>query len=197
MSWLNTRKKLTIDRDGDGVIDQFGIVFPTKANFGAVWYYIAFFWQQDGQLFNAEQTAGAFNSEAGVAAAQYWRDLVWKYKALNLSAGWSDFKVGNAAMELSSTSVLGDYRNVMGNANVGLAPLPKGKKRATVSGGWQPRDLQRLQRPEGGMGISQLDEFSLKSTSDGVLQPEHFLRINRLLNHRNIRTSLKPIRKAM
>lgn len=128
-------EKLTIDKNGDGITDQYGIVFPTKANFGAIWYYLAFFWQQEGKLFNADQTAGTFNSEAGVAAAQYWRDIVWKHKALNLSGGWSEFKVGNAAMELSSTSVLGDYRNVMGNANLGLAPLPMGKKKATVSGG--------------------------------------------------------------
>jgi sn-glycerol 3-phosphate transport system substrate-binding protein len=128
-------EKLTIDKNGDGVTDQYGIVFPTKANYGAIWYYLAFFWQQDGQLFNADLTEGRFNTEAGVAAAQYWRDMVWKQKALNLSGGWSEFKVGNAAMELSSTSVLGNYREVMGNANVGLAPLPKGKKMATVSGG--------------------------------------------------------------
>ena len=128
-------EKLTIDKDGDGVTDQYGIVFPTKANYGAVWYYLAFFWQQDGQLFNDDLTEAAFNSEAGVAAAQFWRDIVWKQKALNLSGGWSEFKVGNAAMELSSTSVLGNYRDVMGNANVGLAQLPMGKKKATVSGG--------------------------------------------------------------
>jgi sn-glycerol 3-phosphate transport system substrate-binding protein len=128
-------EKLTIDKNGDGVTDQYGIVFPTKENYGAIWYYLAFFWQQDGQLFNADLTEGRFNTEAGVAAAQYWRDMVWKQKALNLSGGWSEFKVGNAAMELSSTSVLGNYREVMGNANVGLAPLPKGKKMATVSGG--------------------------------------------------------------
>ncbi|HAK46594.1 MAG TPA: hypothetical protein DCO79_11840 [Spirochaeta sp.] len=128
-------EKLTIDKNGDGVTDQYGIVFPTKANYGSIWYYLAFFWQQDGQLFNEALTEGAFNTEAGVAAAEYWRDIVWKHKALNLSGGWSEFKVGNAAMELSSTSVLGNYRDVMGNANVGLAQLPMGKKKATVSGG--------------------------------------------------------------
>lgn len=128
-------EKLTVDKNGDGVTDQYGIVFPTKANFGAVWYWLAFFWQQEGDLFNDDLTEAAFNTEAGIAATEFWKDLVWKHKALNLSAGWSDFKVGNAAMELSSTSVLGNYRDVMGNANIGVAPLPKGKTRATVSGG--------------------------------------------------------------
>jgi len=130
-------KKLTRDRNNDGVIDQWGITFPVKANFGSVWYWLAFIWQQGGELYNAEQTTTTFNSPAGVAATNMWRDMVWTHKILNLSAGFSDFKAGNAAMELNSSSVLGNYRDEMGNANIGLAPLPPGPTgiRATVSGG--------------------------------------------------------------
>ncbi len=143
-------KKLTRDKNGDGVIDQWGIVFPLKANFGAVWYWLAFFWQQGGQLFNAEQTASTFNTPAGVAATNMWRDMVWKHKILSLSAGFSDFKAGNAAMELSSSSVLGNYRDVMGNANIGLAPLPPGPGgvRATVSGGGNLTILSGCKDPQ-------------------------------------------------
>jgi multiple sugar transport system substrate-binding protein len=100
-----------------------------------VWYWLAFFWQQGGSLFNAQQNAATFNSDAGVAATEQWRDMVWKHKILSLSSGFNDFKVGNAAMELNSTSVLGGYRDDMGNANIGIAPLPPGKVPATVSGG--------------------------------------------------------------
>jgi ABC-type glycerol-3-phosphate transport system substrate-binding protein len=128
-------KKLTKDRNNDGTVDQWGITFPLKANFGAVWYWLAFFFQQGGELFNAQQNAAAFNSPAGVAATEQWRDMVWKHKIISLSSGFNDFKVGNAAMELSSTSVLGGYRDEMGNANIGIAPLPPGKVPATVSGG--------------------------------------------------------------
>ena len=43
-----------------------GITMPLKANFGAVWYWLAFFWQQGGVLFNAQHNAATFNSDAGV-----------------------------------------------------------------------------------------------------------------------------------
>jgi multiple sugar transport system substrate-binding protein len=127
-------KKLTVDKNGDGNPDQRGLVFPLKANFGAIWYWLAFFWQQEGKLFNDALNAGAFNSDAGVAATEFWKRLV-KEQVLSLSAGFADFAAELAAMELSSSSVLGSYRDNMGNNRVGLSALPKGKVNATVTGG--------------------------------------------------------------
>jgi ABC-type glycerol-3-phosphate transport system substrate-binding protein len=127
-------KKLTVDKNGDGTPDQRGLVFPLKANFGAIWYWLAFFWQQEGQLFNEALNQGAFNSQAGVKATEMWKRMV-KEEILSLSAGWADFEAEIAAMELSSSSVLGARRDSMGNKRVGLAGLPGGKTRATVTGG--------------------------------------------------------------
>ena len=127
-------KKLTVDKNGDGTPDQRGVVFPLKANFGAIWYWLAFFWQQQGQLFNDALNASTFNSEAGVVATDFWKKLVSE-EVLTLSAGWADFEAEIAAMELSSSSVLGKYRDSMGNKVVGLSALPKGKTQATVTGG--------------------------------------------------------------
>jgi ABC-type glycerol-3-phosphate transport system substrate-binding protein len=127
-------RKLTVDKNGDGSPDQRGLVFPVKAAYGAIWYWLAFFWQQEGQLFNEALNAGAFNSQAGVEATNAWRRLV-KEEILSLSAGWADFEAEIAAMELSSSSVLGSRRDNMGNKRVGLAGLPKGKTHATVTGG--------------------------------------------------------------
>jgi ABC-type glycerol-3-phosphate transport system substrate-binding protein len=128
-------KKLTVDKNGDGTPDQWGIVFPTQANFGAVWYWLAFFAQQGGKLFNDATTEGTFNSEAGVAATNFWRKLVYEDKILTLSAGWGDFEAGIAAMELTSSAELGGYKDSMGANNIGIVPLPRGKVSATVTGG--------------------------------------------------------------
>jgi sn-glycerol 3-phosphate transport system substrate-binding protein len=128
-------KKLTVDKNGDGTSDQWGIVFPLKADFGAIWYWLAFFNQAGGKLFNDKVTEGTFNSEAGVAATNFWRRLVWEDKILTLSAGWSDFEAGIAAMELTSSAELGGYKDSMGARSIGIAPLPKGKQGATVTGG--------------------------------------------------------------
>ncbi len=127
-------QKLTIDKNGDGTPDQRGITFPNSANTGAVWYWLAFFFQQEGKLFNDALNAGMFNSEAGAAATDLWRQLA-REKLMSLSPGSADFEAENAAMELSSSSVLGRYRDNMGNARFGLSALPKGKVAATVTGG--------------------------------------------------------------
>ena len=128
-------KKLTVDKNNDGTTEQWGIVFPTKANFGAIWYWLAFFTQQEGKLFNDAITESTFNSDAGVEATNFWRKLVYDAKILTLSAGWADFEAGIAAMELTSSAELGGYKDSMGANNIGLVPLPKGKVNATVTGG--------------------------------------------------------------
>ncbi|MBN2050898.1 MAG: ABC transporter substrate-binding protein [Spirochaetales bacterium] len=140
-------KKLTVDKNNDGVIDQWGLAMPLKANFGAVWYWLAHFWQQEGQLFNAELTEATFNSPAGVAATNLWRDMVWKHKILSLSTGFADFSAGNAAMEYSSSSTYGGYKDSLGRANVGVTTAPKGLVEASVSGGGNLAILQGSKDP--------------------------------------------------
>lgn len=127
-------QKLTVDKNGDGTPDQRGITFPNSANTGAVWYWLAFFWQQEGKLFNDALNSGAFNSEAGVAASNLWRQFA-REGLMSLSPGSADFEAELAAMELSSSSVMGRYRDNMGNARFGLTALPRGKVSATVTGG--------------------------------------------------------------
>jgi sn-glycerol 3-phosphate transport system substrate-binding protein len=127
-------QKLTVDKNGDGTPDQRGLTFPNKANMGAVWYWLAFFFQQEGKLFNDALNAGAFNSAAGAAATDLWRQLA-REGLMSMSPGSADFEAELAVMELSSSSVMGRYRDNMGNARFGLAALPKGKVSATVTGG--------------------------------------------------------------
>jgi len=127
-------QKLTVDKNGDGTPDQRGITFPNSANTGAVWYWLAFFWQQEGKLFNDALNTGVFNSEAGVAASNLWRQFA-REGLMSLSPGSADFEAELAAMELSSSSVMGRYRDNMGNARFGLTALPRGKVSATVTGG--------------------------------------------------------------
>ena len=140
-------KKLTKDTTGDGIINQWGLAMPIKANFGAVWYWLAFFWQQEGVLFNEALTTAEFNSPAGVAATQLWRSMVWEHKMLSLSTSFADFSAGNAAMEFSSSSTYGSYKDSLGRANVGVAPMPKGKVNAAVSGGGNLAILQGCKDP--------------------------------------------------
>jgi len=128
-------KKLTLDQNNDGVPERWGFGCPIKADFGAIWYWLALFWQQGGELFNEELTESAFNTEAGVKATNIWRRMVHEENILSLSQGWSDFESGITAMELGSSSSLARRRENMGFDTVGIALIPKGTQRATVSGG--------------------------------------------------------------
>jgi ABC-type glycerol-3-phosphate transport system substrate-binding protein len=128
-------KILTIDQNGDGAPERWGLGCPLKADYGAIWYWLAFFWQQEGELFNESETEATFNSEAGVAATNLWRELVHEAKILSLSQGWSDFESGITAMDLGSSSSLARRRENMGGDVVGISLLPGGKQQASVSGG--------------------------------------------------------------
>jgi sn-glycerol 3-phosphate transport system substrate-binding protein len=128
-------KALTVDSNGDGVPERWGLGCPLKADFGAIWYWLALFWQQGGELFNEAETEATFNSEAGVAATNIWREMVHEAGILSLSQGWSDFESGITAMELGSSSSLARRRENMGAATVGIALLPAAKQQASVSGG--------------------------------------------------------------
>lgn len=128
-------KKLTVDQNGDGVPERWGFGCPLKADYGAIWYWLALFWQQGGELFNDAQTEGIFNSEAGIKATEIWKAMVHDAGILSLSQGWSDFESGITAMHLMSSSSLARIRENMGYNVVGITYLPEGVQQASVSGG--------------------------------------------------------------
>jgi len=64
-------RNLTADTNGDGLPEQYGLVFET---WFVPWLY--WIWSNGGNLFNADQTACALTEEPAVAALQYWADLI-------------------------------------------------------------------------------------------------------------------------
>ena len=128
-------QKLTKDTDGDGEPDEWGLSYTLKANYGCVYYWIAFLWQAGGDLFNEDFTKSTFNGPAGVKATQFWIDLVYKYKAVPLAPPEKGFETDKIAMTFASTARLGRYLRDVGSDKLGVAFMPKDEKYATGVGG--------------------------------------------------------------
>ena len=127
--------KLTKDLDGDGQIDQWGLMMPTQAMKGVIYYYIPFLWQNGGELFNEDYTECVVDSTAGVEALQFLQDLIYKYKVMPATPPQYGFRSGVVAMTIASCARLNIMYKPAVEFELGVAPLPMNKRRVTVSGG--------------------------------------------------------------
>lgn len=125
---------LTRDLDGDGRTDQWGLSLPLTAQGGVVYYWLPFLWQSGGELFNADYTEALFAGPEGVAALQFWLDLIYEYGILPLSPPMEGFLTGRVAMSLASSAKLNSYE-AQAQFELGVAPLPLNRRRATILGG--------------------------------------------------------------
>jgi len=95
---LQMAKDLTVDTDGDGTPDQYGFGIRPYTEF-----YIEFFHQNGGRIFNDDMTKCLINSDAGVAAMDYLLKLKQYslYQTGYLSGPFGDGKV---AMYIGSSA---------------------------------------------------------------------------------------------
>ncbi|MBI4427681.1 MAG: extracellular solute-binding protein, partial [Ignavibacteriales bacterium] len=99
----NYAKKLTVDSNGDGTVDQYGFfvpVFPASGELN-IWMnlqWAPFLWQAGGEEFNDDQTKVLFNSPAGVAALTLWKKI---YEDLDFSRFSLSHDMGFASQKLA------------------------------------------------------------------------------------------------
>jgi multiple sugar transport system substrate-binding protein len=80
-------QKLTIDKDGDGTTDQYGLGLWLGSDRGNVESaYAPLVWGFGGDLINPVTKEAVFASDAGLKAAEYIWDLVNTYKVIPQSA---------------------------------------------------------------------------------------------------------------
>lgn len=109
-------QKLTVDKDGDGTPDQYGIGIGYS---GGVPFrtWMSLLWQNEGQdVLNADRTAAAFNTPEGIAALQFLYDLVYVHKVSPVAESdpADDFMKGIVAMEVDGPWAMGDYNKIEG-----------------------------------------------------------------------------------
>ena len=114
------------------------------------WGFTDFIYQAGGEIESVDKEGKAsavFNSPEAIAAAQFFKDLKWKYNVIpaNWSNGWGDvynvFGSGQAAMVLDADNGrLTPINSLkMDPKDIGVVPMPKGPgpkgRQAGVMGG--------------------------------------------------------------
>ena len=122
-------KKLTFDKNGDGRIDQYGLVW----NYTEPFFYVPFLSGFGGWVMD-DDGHPTLNTEANIEGLQFIKDLRDKYRIIPAEADYNVadalFKDGNAAMIINGDWSWSGYTKA--GLEIGIAPLPK----ITATGLW-------------------------------------------------------------
>ncbi len=115
-------KKLTIDKDGDGKIDQYALCW----NYTEPFFFIPFMTGFGGWVMT-DDGKPTLDSEGTIRALQFIRDLRDKYKIIPGEADYNIadalFKDGKSAMIINGDWSWAGYKKA--GIPIGVAPLPK------------------------------------------------------------------------
>ncbi len=134
-------QKLTVDKDGDGIIDQWGFNLTGGGAGAYMFWFMPFVWGNGGRMFDDEGNV-ALDSYETIQALEFWADLVHKYKIAPVSSvqygsgdRYNAFVSGKLAMFLGGnfniTSLLQDAPDM----EFGVAMIPKNRGEFASFGG--------------------------------------------------------------
>lgn len=130
--WVADAKKLTIDQNGDGTPEQYGLALPDHATVGnGVW--ASLFYGNGGALVDGSKSV--VDSAANVQTLTYWANAVIKDKIspTGLDGVASDklFSSGKAAMEVGGPWMAGVAAD--NKIDYGIAAIPAGPQGQAAS----------------------------------------------------------------
>ncbi|WP_165069214.1 ABC transporter substrate-binding protein [Marisediminicola senii] len=125
--WVDAAKKLTIDSNGDGTPEQYGMVLPDHATVGnGIWPSL--FAGGGGSITSADGTEATIDSPENVDTLTYWADAVRNdlISPTGVDGIGSDelFTAGKAAMEIGGPWMAGVA--TASDIDYGLAAIPAG-----------------------------------------------------------------------
>jgi multiple sugar transport system substrate-binding protein len=139
--FIETAKKLTFDRNGDGTIDVYGFIFVPSVPSLTTYLWLPYFWMAGGEFENESQKKFVFNSESGYRALNYLMDMHLKHKvvpptAIGAAATMDtslEFLQGRVAMFLSGPGIIGRVKRDAPNLDLGLMthPIPSSSVKGT------------------------------------------------------------------
>src|SRR5690606_8276154 len=116
---------LTQDTDGDGATDQWGYYCFGGWQYRVLWQWYSVLWGMGGSLLNEDLTEVAFDSEEGVAALQFFVDLIREYQVCPAEPadGEQAFGAGQPSMHLNGPWMIGFFDSLP-ELNWEVANLP-------------------------------------------------------------------------
>lgn len=124
--------KLTIDKDGDGRIDQWGVGFAPDS-----WWFMNLTRCFGGEIVTPEGDRALLSSPAAIRAGQFMQDLIRKYKVAIRCTGrehQNKFSSGEVAMFIG-TVVSKVFIEAKLEFPLGMAHLPRGEKASSILSG--------------------------------------------------------------
>ncbi len=123
--FLEIAKKLTRDVNGDGKIDTWGTVVDTRPD---VW--MAFVWQNGGEVMDASKKKSLIYSKETVEAFQFLADLILKYHvsptlSQQQAFGWNPFGSGKIGMYITGMWMVPIYKTADFEWDVQVMPMGK------------------------------------------------------------------------
>jgi ABC-type glycerol-3-phosphate transport system substrate-binding protein len=131
--FVEVAKLMTVDRDGDGKPERWGTAFPVNS----LWLFQCLILQNGADVFDSAGRA-SFSGPEGVAALQLMSDLVHKHKVGYITTGFehqNDFLAGRVVMIQGSSASLAYLSLQKIPFELGIAPLPRGGRKAVVLSG--------------------------------------------------------------
>ena len=111
-----------------------GMELYTQPGEGLTWQFQVYLWQAGGAFLSEDNTAAAFNSEAGAQALDYWKSLI--DSGASALVPWGLFEQGKACMRMDGSwmvSILGEQAPF--TFSTAQMPIPEGGQPATNMGG--------------------------------------------------------------
>jgi multiple sugar transport system substrate-binding protein len=122
---VDVGKQLTVDADGDGIAEQWGL-YSEVTDMENIWSELV--WQAGGDIVSEDRTATLLGSDEAVAGLQFLQDLMYTHKIMptpDLVAEMGDaFEQGVAAMESNGSWLVPTH--LAAGIDFGIAPLPAG-----------------------------------------------------------------------
>lgn len=116
---------LTQDTDGDGATDQWGYYCFGGWQYRVLWQWYSVLWGMGGELLNEDLTEVAFDSEEGVAALQFFVDLIREHEVCPAEPadGEQAFGSGQLSMHLNGPWMI-SFFDSLPELNWQVANLP-------------------------------------------------------------------------
>ena len=135
-TWKDLRqvaKKLTIDRDGDGRPEQYGMLLPFGKGEWTVFTWFPFLLSAGGEI--VKNNRPNLVNPAAISALQFWQDLLKDGSAM-LSAPERGYEEGDFISGRVAMQITGPWTYIAkSNVEYAVLPMPANLKQASVVGG--------------------------------------------------------------